>query len=560
MKLSSLLALAGIVCAQRLSPDEVRVSSKPYVPQASFRTETDVVEIAVVVRDSGGRAVPGLARENFRIQDNGVDREITGFIVDSATPPPPDSAASTPDAHPAPAAIPRFIALYFDDINSQDGQDASDLKRTQDAAQKFVQTAVTPGVRMGVFTASGAPLLEFTSDQAKIIGAIRKIQPHPHLSESGLARCPKISPYLAYLIAVRHDDQAVAEAAYQTSNDLQCSGVPASAIREQADATWRQSRDLAQETLESIGAVADRLASASGRRLLLVASSGFFAATLEDQRDQIVNRALRAGVVISALDSKGLAGNASMIQSVPLTGPPSRVRAGVRSTDFNMPHIGLRADTMDDPLSVLAEETGGSFFHNSNNLSAGFAEAANPPAVTYRLSFRPGDIAADAGYHKLKITLLSARGQVQARQGYFAPPPPSAASRADAEVTAADTISDFPVQLTGETARLANGETNLTLLAKVDISKLNFRRQGDRMKQTIRFLSALLDQHGTVIAAKEATMDLSLKPATYQRLLNTGLNAKLTLQAGPGAYRLREVVEETAGHKLNCSTNPVKLP
>ena len=43
-----------------------------------------------------------------------------------------------------------------------------------------------------------------------------------------------------------------------------------------------------------------------GKRKLLMAPSGFIAVSMREQKDKIINRALRAGIVINALDSKGL--------------------------------------------------------------------------------------------------------------------------------------------------------------------------------------------------------------------------------------------------------------
>ena len=98
----------------------------------------------------------------------------------------------------------------------------------------------------------------------------------------------------------------------------------------------------------------------------------------------------------------------------------------------------------------------------------------------------------------------------------------------------------------------------VSVVANVDISKLNFEKQKDRRTQKIRFLTALMDAQDAIIAAKEASMDLALKEGTYNRFAKSGLNAKLTLQVPPGLYKLREVVEEIGG-KMSCSTNPIEV-
>ena len=573
------LALAGpFLAAQGLSPDEVKVTSRAYVPQTQnvFRVDTKFVDIGVVVRDSHGRAISGLTKENFQIHDNGKEREIASFAADvsatstvQTTIPPtssPEPGEKSASAAKSAAAGQRFIALYIDDVNAKDGQHINDLKQTQDAAQKFVKEALRPGVQIGVFTASGAQTLDFTADAAKLIEIIGSVRAHMRMSESA---CP--APYLSYLIVVRNDRQALNELMNPTTFDpkaqtRQCriSGI------QQAEETWRLARQISSDTLDSIGHVGELLGKMPGTRVLLLASSGFLSATLEQQRDQIINNALQAGVVINALDSKGLyewlEANTKDVALTQMFGI-STVKSGVEHNNFETTQMGLRVETMNEPLAALAEGTGGSFYHNNNDLNAGFLELEAAPEAVYRLSLRPQDVPEDGTYHKLKVTVLRVpHKSVQARPGYFAPAekpqtePVVTSSKFDQEVMAADTIDDFPVDVSAQFGKPSGTEKTLFVVANVDISKLHFTKQGDRLKQTIRFVSALKDAQGTIVAAKEATMDLSLKESTYNGLAKTGLNAKLALQAPPGVYSVREVVEESAERKLSCSIHTIQIP
>jgi VWFA-related protein len=553
------LAFALLAAAQAIDPDEIRVKSQTYVPHRStLRVETNLVELGVVVRDNNGGAVPGLTKENFRIHDNGKERDIADFAVDSsasaAAPMAPTGGKSEVTPKPG-AARPRFIALYFDDVNSKDEQHANDLKLTREAAGKFVKEALQSGAKIGVFTASGAPALDFTGDLTKLIESIGSVRAHGRLSESGASVCAAVTPYVAYLIAVRHETEARNEVAYQ------CKGSE-EVIKAQAEETWRREKELATETLESIGRVADHLATMPGTRVLLLASSGFLTGTLEQRRDEIVSRALHADVVINALDSKGLDGWRPVEPSVPLTG--TRVPAGLAHQKFEVDQVGLRVEAMNEPLAALAEGTGGIFFHNNNDLDTGFRELAVPPEITYRLSFRLTDGAQADRYHKLTVKVVNARYKsVQSRPGYFAPAPKASEeentpSKFDREVMGADTRDDFPVQLSARNNQLASGAMTVSVVANVDISKLNFGKQKGRRSQRIRFVTALMDAQGAMVAAKEATMDLALKEETYNRFAKTGLNAKLTLEVPPGVYKLREVVEEIEG-KMACSTNPIEV-
>ena len=67
------LAAALLFGQQRVPPDEMHVRNWAYVPPAPYtlRTETRLVEVGVVVRDSRGGAVGGLTRDDFEIEDGG---------------------------------------------------------------------------------------------------------------------------------------------------------------------------------------------------------------------------------------------------------------------------------------------------------------------------------------------------------------------------------------------------------------------------------------------------------------------------------------------------------
>ena len=72
-------AAALSVYAQQFGADELRISSGAYRPRedASFRAEARLVETTVVVRGRRGDTVGGLTRDDFRILDDGHERNIT---------------------------------------------------------------------------------------------------------------------------------------------------------------------------------------------------------------------------------------------------------------------------------------------------------------------------------------------------------------------------------------------------------------------------------------------------------------------------------------------------
>jgi Stage II sporulation protein E (SpoIIE) len=116
-------------------------------------------------------------------------------------------------------------------------------------------------------------------------------------------------------------------------------------------------------------------------------------------------------VTVSALDARGLYTN--------------EVTASERGPGAGGPNLEYRRSAMrrgEDPMSELAEGTGGTFFHNSNDLSTGLKLLAESPTVVYLLQLSFDDAASQSGYHRLKVKVNRDGLEVQARRGYSVPP------------------------------------------------------------------------------------------------------------------------------------------
>ena len=57
------------------------------------------------------------------------------------------------------------------------------------------------------------------------------------------------------------------------------------------------------------------------------------------------------------------------------------------------------ASAQDDLLAVLADGTGGVFFHNNNDLDEGFRRVADAPEYSYVLAFVPQNLKLDGSFH-----------------------------------------------------------------------------------------------------------------------------------------------------------------
>lgn len=589
-------SLALIAAAQRLSPGEVRIRSGPYRPESQiFRAESRLVQVEVVVRDNRGRAVSGLTKDDFAILDSSHSRDIAEFSVETSgaegaspskilnAPPTARSQSSTPREVPGPS---RWVGLFFDDINTP----SADLVRAKIAAQRFISEATPRGERIGVFTTSQGQILPFTTDTSAVLKSMTTVQSHQRMSAAGVSGCPRITPYEAYLIV--NNDPATTQAKLieacncpGENNDSGCQlndttttmtttsvGITQmppelrailSQVIAQAQGTWSQARLVTQTTLDAVRAAIGQLAQAKGNRILLFASSGFLSGDLGPEEHQIMDEALRADVVIDSLDSKGLYAE----QPGGPQGEPSHASPSGPGSELVMMHdmesLGDQLESEDYAMADFAEGTGGLLFRNNNDLDLGFRELGLAPAYAYMLGFRPDE---DGKYHKIKVKLKNGSHDfIQARPGYFSPAEeekepkrPSAGENIDAEVHGFEEKSDFPLSVNAKPTS-DKGKRDINVQMHVDIAKLPFEKEKDRHDEKLTFVAALFDAQGKFIVGKEAEMDFAFKQDSYDRFSKSGITGAMSLEAPPGNYRLRVVVEEAVKGEMSATSQKVQI-
>jgi VWFA-related protein len=548
---------------QGIPADELRLGSTPYWPpsQTILKVEARLVEVGVVVRDSRGHTVGGLTRDDFEIEDSGKKREIAAFSAEQR--PPSNAAPATPaagsTAPPAPSQSspilqrpPRFLGLVFDDF----ALTAADLPVTRTAARRFLKQGLQSDDRVGIFFVSKGLVLPFTADIARLEDAI------DHLNfaarEASLPTCPSLTAYEAMTIAERQDSSLLPVKVEEAQSCGYCArrgdrNCP-DKVRLLAQTAWEQVRDTSARTLSVLNGIVAYMAKMPGRRVMVLASSGFLSRSLEREREDIIDRALHAEVIINSLDAKGL-----YTQDLGLQNSPT----SLRSLQYRQ-SVGTRPQwESNDSMAILSAGTGGLFFHNNNDLDLGFRELGLVPEFSYSLGFSPAG-AADNRYHALKVRLKTpGHHEVQSRPGYYStnqPAKPPAPERPiDKKVLTSDTLEEVPGRVIAASAQTAGGEAALRVTLHLDLQHMRFTTLAGVRTLQVRFIAALFDEHSTFVVGKECEAAFSLKDDTFNRLAE-GLDASLTLLASPGKYRLRAVAQESIEGKLIASSLPVEIP
>ena len=387
-----------------------------------IEVKVNVVLVPVLVRDTQGRAVGNLKKEDFQVFDKDKQQTISGFAIEkrAAGKSNPNGAELAPvisNVPPPQSSLSRrFIVFLVDDMHLSPG----DLMQVQKLGVKMLAGSLADSDMAAVVSISGINS-GLTRDGTKLEEAITKLKAQD-LYRHGDRQCPNVDYYNADLIENKHNGMAL-EAAVQ--DVLACANLDPVSMRNEAE---RMARSAAMNalligdqdvrvTLATLREFVRKMGTLPGQRTLIVVSPGFLTVTAEamTEKSKILDLAAQSSVTISALDARGLyttepgAGDRGPTSFMAMaTGHESQSHR--ESMAFN-----------EDVMAELAEGTGGTFFHNNNDLEGGLKSLAAAPEYLYLLQLSPENVKPDGSYHRLKVKVDRDGLQVQARRGYFAP-------------------------------------------------------------------------------------------------------------------------------------------
>jgi VWFA-related protein len=559
--------------------ETAEVTSQDSQPSLQLRIQRNEVVVRVVVRDSRSHFVTNLKQDDFRIFDDGKPQVITHFAVEGAEAAPaaasaiPGSeAAKGAAAPPAPEIVlpRRFLALYFDDVHL----DLGDLMVARNAAASYLASTLKPGDRAAIYTASGQNQVDFTDDRQQLHEDLMQLIPRPILKPDP-GECPDISPYQAYKMVDEHDQYAL-QIAYEEAFECQCTRFDDSAAQQMcrtqvqslADSMAARTLDFglneSEFVLRGLELICRRMARLPGQRAIVLVSPGFLSRSKEFAIDRIVDVALRQNIVISTLDARGLyveqpLGDVTQNRPAPIERPDL---VGWKN-QFGIEEARTNADVLEE----FARETGGVYFHNSNDIGEGFRRTGTFPQTFFMLAFAPQNLKLNGRLHNLKVTLVNNPGHynLEFRRGYYAPDKAEDAATVAREelaqmVYSQEEVHTIPIEIHTQFFKAGANNAKLSVVTHVDIGGAKFRKSDGRNFDHMVLMTAIFDRSGNYVTGQEKTIQFRLFDATLTRLLHTGLNVKATLPVKPGTYLVREVVNDSGSDQMSALNSTVEIP
>jgi VWFA-related protein len=585
-----LASITFAVLALFVAPDDAQQTTNAAPQDANpptfrLRVSSSLVLVPVVVRDARGQPVSGLRKEDFKVFDRGREQQIGQFEMESLGPAQPVTTAAISSGSATAAGSsgvantqPRYLAFYFDNLHASQ----TDLQAARDAAGRYFASSLGPTDHVAIVTPE-ATLVDFTTDTVLIRDALRKLQVGSHARNKDID-CPKLSDYQASQITEFPDNLNLDSWIAARDDAVNCGGTaiapkasPSGLILIQARAIVSQNEVLTRASLDGIDRLVQHLAQVpSGRRGIVLVSPGFLTMAQQFQIDRVIDRALRAQIIVDSLDPKGLpillrtdASQAHVANGV--------AASAVRNVDSTGEK--LQIGVLDD----IAQGTGGSFFYSNNDLQAGFA-ALMGTQVSYLLGFAPSDVKANGTFHPLKVILVPERKglTVQARRGYFAPqqgsngdnagdqanqlPAPPTSREDDAwhakvqeQLLAKSETAELSVDLNSTISADPSEKRMLKVSAHVDTRTLRFDKEADRNINTVIAVVGVFDSTDHLLQAQQRQAKISATDEELKGVTRKGIDFEFAFQLPAGSYRIRAVVTESRQHLVTATSHPIHI-
>ena len=558
-----------VVFASSTALSQQPQQSKPVKePDDVVRVNTELVQTDLMVLDRNGRFVEGLAPDQFQLSVDGKPRPFSFLeLVHAGTAGEAAKARAASNLNPAASARTvasndqgRVIFFFLDDLHLSE----SSLVRARKALTEFVENQMSGNDQVAIVSASGQigflqQLTDYRPMLRAAIGRLRYRRP----TEAYAGKVP-ISDYQASQVADNNDRDLFVYLVLATINEYQAQGplrrVAANMVKNRVSQITAQSKATMANTLDVLESLMQSSAALPGRKLVFLISDGFIADARNSNALTLLKRvtdiAARAGVIVYAMDARGTVGDPAV--DAGRNDFPDGLATGTQARQPSTENVALQ-----QPLHIIAEDTGGRAILGSNSFKDAFRQAVDETASYYLLGWRPDTDEQRGGKSKIKITIKDRSDlRVRLRNNYYVPPTPAKQTEvADAtektpEIELLTALGAAYPRRTIPTALSAGyvntADQGLLLRATMQIDRTALNETGEKK---IDVLGAAIDDRGIIVTFKQV---LTITPDPASQNQTVIWNQQMKLQ--PGLYQVRVAVRDRETGYTGSAQQWIEVP
>ncbi len=546
------------------------------------RISTTLVQLDVTVVDDRGRVVKDLRTDEIEIYENGKKQPITNFSFVSAARAvtekerkearEAEKAKTGKDTVPIPTTnlkpeqVRRTIALVVDDLFLS----FESAPSTRRALKKFVDEQMIEGdfvaiVRTGAGTGA---LQQFTSDKSILYAAIEGVKWNPN-GMGGLSAFAPIRPTFQQMVTA--EGSAEKTSAGEGSPD-QFGGL-------------NNARSMVTGTMGALRYIVEGMTKLPGRKSVIMFSEGWNMFNPDGFSDldrlnsglaKLIESANRAAVVFYTVDARGV--QYTGITAADQMSLPTATRGSILPTPRAMAGVmNSRNAQLQNPqagMDLLAKETGGFSIRNTNDLAGGIRRVLEDQSY-YLIAYEPDSEffeAAKRKFNKIEVKVLRKGLTARYRSGFINVADETVARQVFIEggestfelqraLMSSFAVNDLSLRLSALFGNAQQGSYVSSLL-HVESDDLKFSDEPNGTKKAVFEVWAASFGDGGITADQiRKTYTLSVKPETYQKILNDGFVYFFMFpvkKAGP--YQYRVAIRDTRSGKIGSASQFIQIP
>ncbi|HKP84480.1 MAG TPA: VWA domain-containing protein [Blastocatellia bacterium] len=561
------LNVSAFAVQQTQPATDKNAADKQSAPQKDkdevVRISVTLVQVDAVVTDDKGRHVTDLKPEDFEIYEDGRRQQITNFnyvTTGSATPAPAEKSSKPPLAVPPsnlrPDQVRRTIALVVDDL----GLSFESTAILRDSLKKFIDQQMQQGDLVAVIrTGAGmGALQQFTADKRQLYAAIERVRWNP-LGRGGISAFAPIERDPARLSTENGiDAPRASESVAQLREDL-----------------------FAVGTLGALNFIVRGLRDLPGRKSVILFSDGFKlfnrnnndilrgttsdTSRVVDALHRLTDLANRASVVVYTVDVRGLQPLGFTAADTSLGAAEMTQKADERRNEF--------FDTQEG-LNYLAQQTGGFFVRNTNDINRGISRVLEDQKGYYLIGYVPDSstFRAERGkrqFHKFSMKVKRAGLRVRTRTGFYGiadeevrPAVRTPAQQIIAALTSPFSSGGIRVKLTSMYGHDAKAGSFMRSMLYINGNDLTFTdAEGGFHKGEVNIAAFTFSDNGRIVDQESRTYTFHVPDDSLQNIRREGFRYTLIVPIKkPGAYQLRVAVRDATSERLGSANQFIEVP